>query len=356
MAAGVWAARPDFRPWCAKLAKRVARWQPDPSLGVEQHAIVQEVERAAAAAQRWLVHPCVNVLTRDIAEGRYERDVRFVAWVAAHATGSVGSLTLDRPSWRWSPCGEAIRLPPGDYDLAQFVVRGGWGGDARTELRAKFAIDVYCRSTGVPLPRAWPEPPARTDGVPPLAAMAMREIAHALDAFVQRLPDCAAWTSAVTSIIVPLQHEGIERSSGSQPSIPGLIHLAGLHGPVAVLEALVHESAHHHVTMVEAAGALVNPGHRDLHPSPLRCEPRPLGRVLLAVHALWHIVIFYDDGIASGLLGPEWSDRRSRLERLLMAGFATLQRAWPHFTPAGRAFVEPWLNRESLNARARRHH
>ena len=96
----------------------------------------------------------------------------------------------------------------------------------------KFAIDVHCRSIGFPLPRAWAEP---EEGcvLSPLAAMATRELSHALDAFVARLPACAAWASAVTKVVVPLQHERLERSSGSEPDIPGLIHVAGLHGPVS---------------------------------------------------------------------------------------------------------------------------
>lgn len=334
--ATVWSARPDLRPWCAQLIERIGRWRPEPSLAIDRDAIVAEVGRAAAAAEPWLVHPCMNVLTRDATDCRAERDVRFVTWVAAHAMSSVGGLTLDRPSWRWSPRGEAMRVPAGRHDLARDIPAG--------ELRARFAIDLYCRSTGIPLARAWPEPLTPDAAVPSLAAMAVREIAQALDALVQRLPECAAWASAVTCIIVPLQHEGTERSSGSQPDIPGLIHVAGLHGPVAMLEALVHESAHHHFTMLEAAGPAADPDHRDLYQSPLRREPRPLGRVLLAVHALWHMVAFYDEGIASGLLDSGWRDRRSRLAQQLAAGLGTLERARPHLTAAGRALVEPQVN------------
>jgi HEXXH motif-containing protein len=340
MADGLWSARPDLGPWCARLAERIRRWQPDPLLAVDRRAIAAETERAAAAAEAWLAHPCLNALTREAADNRYERDVRFVTWVAAHAGAPVGSMTVARPSWRWSPDGKAMRLPAGRYDLAGFAA----GDTAACGARDRFAIDVHCRSTGFPLPRSWPEPPGDAGEVPPLAAMAVREIAHALDALVQRLPECAAWASAVTRVIVPLRHEGRERSSGSQPELPGLIHLAGLHGPVAALEALVHESAHHHFTLLEAAGAFVDPDYRGLHPSPLRSDPRPLGRVLLAVHALWHMAAFYDEGQACDLFGSEWSDRGRHLERQLEAGCVTLQEAWPHLTAAGRTLAEPWLS------------
>ena len=335
--ASPWSARPDLGPWCAQLIERIDRWQPDPSLAVDRDAIVEETALAAAATEPWLVHPCLNAITRDGADARTERDVRFVTWVAAHAMSPLGSLTLDRPSWRWSPHGGPVRVLPGRHDLAQFTTGALPAGGSRTG----FAIDLHCLSTGFPLARSWP---IEDDSRPPsLGAMAMREIAQALNALAQRLPDCAAWASAVTSVIVPLRHDGAERSSGSQPDVPGLIHVAGLHGPVAVLEALVHESAHHHFTMLEAAEPSADPDHHELYPSPLRSDPRPLGRVLLAVHALWHMVAFYDEGVASGLLDPEWRDRRDRLARALGAGLGTLEDAWPHLTAAGREMVEPWL-------------
>jgi HEXXH motif-containing protein len=109
---------------------------------------------------------------------------------------------------------------------------------------------------------------------------------------------------------------------------------------VAALEALVHESAHHHFTMSEVAAVFVDPDHRGLYPSPLRRDPRPLGRVLLAVHALWHMVIFYDDAMAAGLVTAEWRDRRDYLDRQCIDGLATLQRALPHLTRAGRSLIE----------------
>jgi hypothetical protein len=349
MSASAWSARADLRPWCAMLAERLGRWQPHPALHVDQRAIVAEVERAAGAAEPWLVHPCINALTRLTPESRYERDVRCVTWIAAHATCAVGSITLDRPSWRWAPHAGPIRLRPGHYDLGQCVAHHSQDGECDDPTRPTIAIDALCRSTGFALPRAWPEPLEPTDGFPPLAAMSVREITHALDVFARRLPACAAWASAVSRVIVPLQHDGSERSSGSYPDIPGLIQLAGLHSPVAALEGLVHESAHHHFTMLEAAGGFVDRDHRDLHPSPLRSEPRPLGRVLLAVHALWHMVIFYDDGMASGLFGPEWTDRRCHLEQQLVAGVATVQRGWQHLTRAGRTLIEPWFDTRLLN-------
>ncbi len=345
MGANAWAARPDMQSWYATLAARAALWRPHTGLIVRRDSVIAEVVRAARSGARWLVHPCLNTLTRDAPENRYERDVLFVAWVSAHATDPLGTMTLNRLSWGWSPDGEAVSLPAGCHDLAGLLERDRPPSSDYAPPHAAFAIaiDIHCRSTGFLLPRAWPEPVA-CDALPSLAITASREIAHALDVLTLRLPACTNWVSAVTSVIVPLQHHGVERSSGSLPDIPGMIHLAGLHGPVSALEAVIHESAHHHFTMTEAAGALVDPTHQTLYPSPLRNEARPLARVLLAVHALWHMVRFYDDAIASGLLSPEWSDRRSRLQRQLVTGLGTLTQATPHFTTGGRALLTSLRN------------
>ena len=345
MAFAAWTTRPDTRAWGAMLALRAVRWHTDAALVVDRDRIVSEVAYAAAStAPSWLAHPCMNTLTLDSPENRYERDVLFVTWAATHATAPLGDMTLPRAAWRWSPQEGAVRVEAGVHNLAQLIEHDRSATERSDAPVPKFAIDVHCRSIGFPLPRAWAEP---EEGcvLSPLAAMATRELSHALDAFVARLPACAAWASAVTKVVVPLQHERLERSSGSEPDIPGLIHVAGLHGPVSAVEGLVHESAHHHFTMAEAAGAFVDPTHRALYASPLRSEPRPLARVLLAVHALWHLVRFYEDAIASGLVGLEWSDRQRQLEQQLVAGLVTLAEAAPHFTPSGLALLSQLTER-----------
>jgi HEXXH motif-containing protein len=340
----LWSARPDPAPWCCALGKRAAGWQPCSELDVDRRAIVREVARASDGVEPWLVHPSINALTWPSPEHKYERDVRFITWVAAHARSDIGSVTLDRPSWRWCPCRGAVPLPAGRHELARFAVFEQPETAPGTQTFSKPAIDVNCRSTGFALPRAWSAPDDHGEIEPPLAAMAARELAHALEVFGLRLPQCAAWVTSVTKVIVPLRPDGAEWSSGSQPEIPGLIHLAGLHGPVAALEAVVHESAHHHVTMLQAAGPLVDPCHRDLYPSPLRSDPRPLDRVLLAVHALRHMVSFYDAGLESTALDSGWNERRCHLDRRLQSGLAALRSASPHLTASGRALVAPWLD------------
>ena len=141
-------------------------------------------------------------------------------------------------------------------------------------------------------------------------------------------------------MIVPIRAETAGAwSSGSQPEIPGLIQLTGLTGPALALEALVHEAAHHHFTMHEANGPFVDPEHRDLYHSPLRSDARPLRNVLLAVHALRHMVAFYEDGLAAGLLSAEWAPRQAQLVERLSAGLTTLKSGRSHFTRQGEDMV-----------------
>ena len=333
MSPDLWADRPDLRPWCARLIECAGRWRPDPALDVDACLIVDGVSRAAAAAAPWLIHPCMNALTDPNVDGRSERDVRFITWVAAHTQGATGALTLEHPSWRWSVDGRAVPVPAGRHDLASLVAEDRIIDPVDPVVLPAIAIDPFCRSTGLPLPLSWIEPLTPADAS--LVDMAIREIGHALALFARTLPACARWASAVTRVMVPLRHDGTTWSSGSQPEIPGLIHVSGLHGPVAALEGLVHESAHHYFTMREAREPLIDPGHEKLYPSPLRSAGRPLRSVFLAVHALRHIVAFYDGGLETGLLGPEWRDRRDHAEGLLDQGRATLIGARGHFTSPG---------------------
>jgi HEXXH motif-containing protein len=121
--------------------------------------------------------------------------------------------------------------------------------------------------------------------------------------------------------------------------MPGLVQIAGLNGPVAALEGLVHESAHHHFRMIEAGGLISQPHEGDAYRSPLRADPRPLRNVFLAMHAVRHVVAFYDDAIGVGLIGAEWSSRQDKLHALLEKGTSTLSRNQNQLTPRGEALL-----------------
>jgi HEXXH motif-containing protein len=349
-----WDAGVDLGPWCAALADQVERWRPSPMLGLERRRLVEEVVRAAAERAAWLLHPCLNAITYASSDHRAARDVLFATWVAAHAGSDLGAITLARPFWRWSRRGGGVLLAAGRYDLDSIARSDGPAPDPPQNLvessrandaveRPGPAIDLYCRSLGFSLPAAWPDPHDAGESEPPLALRAAREIAHAIAVLARALPTCFAWAAAVTHVVVPLPSTRGEWSSGSQADLPGLVHCSGLHGPVVALEALVHESAHHRFTLLEAGGPLADPDHDDLYPSPLRTDPRPLGRVLLAVHALWHVTRFYDDALACSCVGPEWGARRAHLRRLLADGLSMIERTRSHLTSLGAEMTARWL-------------
>jgi HEXXH motif-containing protein len=244
-----------------------------------------------------------------------------ITWVAAHSGESVGQLTMDRPSWRWSKAGEPVAIPAGRYELAPEEA-----GDPG------IVLDAWCRSTGFPLAGCW-------TGESSMLQMTLRETRHALAVFDRAMPECAAWARAVTRVIVPLRDGGATSASGSQPDLPGLVQIAGLNGPVATLEGLVHESAHHHFTMVEAGGVLVDPEHRELYRSPLRDDPRSLRNVFLAVHALHYMVAFYEEALDCGILGPDWATRRDRLRSRFSDGMESLLSGRPHLTSRGECLL-----------------
>ncbi len=332
MASRLWTTRPDLRPWCARLTERAATWRPDPSLDVDASRIVAAIEQAAADTAPWLAHPCMNRLTLHETDNHFDRDVRFVTWIAAHTGAALGTMTIERATWRWSRAGTAVETPAGRHDVNQLVASDNPARDRH------IAIDPYCVATGFPLDRSWRAPftPAESS----LLAATVRETRYALDTLERLLPDCAHWAAALVHVVVPLRAESTGSwSSGSQPEIPGLIQLTGLTGPALALEGLVHEAAHHHFTMLEASGPFVDPLHGDLYSSPLRAEPRPLRNVLLAVHALRHMVDFYKDALESGLLSPEWASRQSHLTSRLESGLASLMTGRPHYTVRGEALL-----------------
>lgn len=330
-----WDRRPDMAAWYAELLTAASSWMPDVTLVADRDRILSAILRATEVGSPWLLHPCMNRLTSARSDTRLERDIRLITWVAAHSQESLGTMSIQKPTWRWTLGGSAAAVPPGRHDLQELVASDAIAGDQNIHL------DPFCRSTGFPLLGCWSENPSAEQES--LIGMITRETNHGVALLTRFLPGCAAWVTAVTTIVVPTLSREEPSSSGSYADIPGLIHVSAWNGPVAVLEGLVHESAHHHFTICESAGHLVDPEHLEFYSSPLRPEPRPLRNIFLAFHALWHMVSFYNDALKFGMLGPEWSSRRDLLTIRLEQGLANLE--------AGQAFITPraWQLLETLS-------
>jgi HEXXH motif-containing protein len=128
--------------------------------------------------------------------------------------------------------------------------------------------------------------------------------------------------------------------SSHDPDIPGLIEADISRGPAQTVELIVHETAHHHLRMAQAAGDLVDPAHTGTYRSPLRVEPRPLMGILLAYHALAYICVALATAARAGIVDPEVEEAVvADLGRRRDDAREVLHGAGAHLTDAGVDFV-----------------
>jgi HEXXH motif-containing protein len=123
--------------------------------------------------------------------------------------------------------------------------------------------------------------------------------------------------------------------------LPGVVTLDIDIDSVFLLEALVHESAYHHLFIEEAASPLVHPRHHGTYHSPLRPEPRPLRGILLAYHALAYICAFYTDAHINGLVptGSYSAEIHDTVSKLAEAE-STLMANRQFLTDRGNEFID----------------
>lgn len=338
-----WSWRISFRPWFAFQASRLSAWQPKPVLEVSP-SLPEVLAKAALRQEGWVYHPLLSAVT--LAESNESRDLRLLVWAAANNQNgeSLDSVVVTNPTWIWNSDGGA-EIEPGRYDLKELA-----GRFIKTSNEiSPIALDVWIDSVGLPLPDgivdyehwSWSH-------VQPLAVEDEQRLQRELVGFLGAvetlktlLPECAAWVSAVTKVVVPLRGTPETRfRSGSSAAIPGLI-FTDIDGPVEqIIESLVHESSHHWFCVAEMAGPLVDPLSNLTYKSPLRSDPRPLRGIFLAFHALAFMSAFYRD----------WAIVRSnvlRIQKMLDSvvslrddAYTTLQNARSELTDYGRAFLD----------------
>jgi HEXXH motif-containing protein len=179
----------------------------------------------------------------------------------------------------------------------------------------------------------------------------LRTLIRALTVAEQSLPDCFSWVRSRTQVIIPLrQLSGEHSSSSSASAVPGVVFLT-IHNELQAIEALVHETAHQHLFVAEAEGALIDRNHKSTYKSPLREDPRPLRGILLACHALAYIAAYYSDALrqslaASQRLEAQISENRHKLNDALSIVLANRQ----HLTAAGNSFVDRTAEVEKYSA------
>jgi HEXXH motif-containing protein len=284
-----------------------------------------------------LYHPCATALTSVVGDARLQRDFQMAVWTASHSKGiPLGAVNAPRPLWAWAPDG-GRQVTPGRHDLEELSARLEGASSPAT-----LALDVWCDSMGVPQRHSWaadpPTTPEAGDRLKEDILSFLRSVALA-DALLRR---CMTWVTAVTSVAVPLRSVSPDQfRSVSSPDLPGVVALDLKPTAIVILEALVHESAHHYLYLCEAEAPLVDPAHEGKYRSPLRPEPRPLRGILLAYHALSFIGVLYADAEASGFLTEdEYQADRAQLQTMLDDAEATLFTHRRHLSPSGNTFLD----------------
>jgi hypothetical protein len=326
-----WEWQPELAPWFRSLAEQASGWEPSVEVRSAQEPARVLVEAAEACAQ-WLYHPCVGAITHTHEDARRERDAALVAWLALHG-GLEGELDLQAPLWCWSETG-GVQLEVGTHplDLVAAAV-------APEERVLPIAFDPWCAILGYDYPDSIPatgRPEAEQEAeVRRSTLIGLRALALVSG----YLPEVAAWLRSLARVLVFLDASENLCRSASAAELPGLV-FADATSEIALLEVLVHESAHHLLYISEAGGPLIDPTDERRFTSPLRPDPRPLRGILLAYHALAFMCAFYRD-LRESPLGGEVVDAGdvAALASKLADAEATLDGAASSLTDRGAAFM-----------------
>jgi hypothetical protein len=333
-----WSWTPDKSRWFRQILPKIRAWQSDPLLELDDAPLYITLEQAAENHDGWLAHPCASILTSGKDAKTSVRDLQLAVWAAANTSRPLGKFVLLEPAWVWTP-GGGIEIAPGCHDLEEvgrMLTSSDWP--------ASIALDAWCHSIGFALDASWAEAGFNSAEEEAGFQRNVVDFLHAINWAESTLPVMGAWLRSVTKVAIPLRCEGKPGPmfrSGSMAEIPGMVALDLFGGEVQILEALVHESAHHHLYVAETDAPLIAVGCEQRFHSPLRPEPRPLRGIMLAYHALAYICLFYEQAAKSGLPTPKGALRQ--LQSQLEDAESTLLANRHLLTPAGTEFLERTL-------------
>lgn len=335
-----WSWKPRQDSWYSKLAESARRWEPQPELNLERAKIQLALVSAAEERSSWLMHPCATALTAPGTGECLQRDLQMAVWVASHSQHPLGTVEVPTPQWLWTATG-GQEIAAGEYGLQDLANLDNTIGEAGLQL------DVWCTSMGVVLRHSWAE-------LTKLSEADAQQLESEIVAFLNALRWAAAgsrpigaWIDSVTRIAIPLHSplgENQEFRSMSEPDFAGLVQLDLFGGPMQILEALVHESAHRHLYLAEAESPLIEPDWDGRYRSPLRPDARPLRGILMAYHALAYICCLFKE-IPKGM-----DTKRRSIEKELTAlldGMTdaenTMKENRAHLTSNGNQFLDQTL-------------
>jgi hypothetical protein len=263
--------------------------------------------------------------------------VQLAVYVCANGGSELGAVRLDEPIWLWAGDG-GFAVEPGTHDVGELAA--SWS--ARS-LPFPVQLDVWGDSGAGDSEGRWaallPEDPRLRD-VPTV----VMSFAAAMRAMTDYLPRVSAWVGTVTRVAAPFVPEASSAvfRSASVRDVPGVIWLDVTENILTTLEALVHESAHHHLYLYEREGSLIAGDDAPRFSSPLREEPRPLRGILMAFHALAYIGAMYADAAGRAIPVDRAVVERSLADTiaLMLQAEQTLHENMDQLTESGRAFLE----------------
>jgi hypothetical protein len=272
------------------VAKSAERWVPVPELHVERDRFITDLKTAAAREEEWLIHPSSRAIW--LSRPCLAADVALAASLSRSSHVDYGEAHLREILVLWSPSGQ-VALGPGHHRIAD-IAEKVYAEPSPYVIDVDVFADAAAGADGFPFKWTWHGALSTSEVLAELRNQVV-SILRAVTSTSMFMPSCMDWIRAVTRVAVLLRHEPDATAfrCGSRSDLPGLVYLDTCGGALQIFEALVHESAHHHLRFEEANGPLIDPTHTRLYDSPLRRNPRPLRGILLAFHALVYICAAY---------------------------------------------------------------
>jgi hypothetical protein len=333
-----WDWRPSGSEWYNELLASVDRWLPDTELHLDREILVEATRASVGRSAPWLFHPCVNLFAVDSEAQDRKRDIQFAAWIAGNVDLPPTTIRVPKSTWIWSPSG-VMPVAAGDHDLR---VLGA--ATFTNNTPCPITLDVWCDTVGIAIDGSWAQ--GR-----PSAAETEQDLPAAISAFMRAVsfcarytPQCFDWITALTKVAVPLRGTRSHSRSVSFAAFPGLVCLT-FSDTLGILEALVHETAHQYLFYLRARRSFGDPLDTVRYPSPLRPDPRPLGAVLGAFHALTYIAALHTDISRSyAALASACERRLASLRVQADDAERTLTAQRSRLTPLGRSVFDATIS------------
>jgi HEXXH motif-containing protein len=122
----------------------------------------------------------------------------------------------------------------------------------------------------------------------------VRTLREALAIIEVGLPPTRADVDLLLSQVIPVGYDSEKHLSCSYREAIGTIYVTLHPDLMTMAEAVIHEVSHNKLNALFETDPVIENPPDELHPSPLRPDPRPLHGVLLAVHAFLPVARLYE--------------------------------------------------------------